>query len=50
MYCSRVHILGSYHNIRVAKDAVVNLIMGSTPGRVYNQLRSASSRLAERNF
>jgi RNA-binding protein PNO1 len=47
---SKIHILGSYHNIRVAKDAIVNLIMGSTPGRVYTQLRAASARLSERNF
>lgn len=47
---SKIYILGSYHNIRVAKDAIVNLIMGSTPGRVYTQLRAASTRLSERNF
>lgn len=50
IFCRRVHILGSYNNIRVAKDAIVKLIMGSTPGRVYSQLRSASARLSERNF
>lgn len=47
---SRVHILGAYRNIRVAKDAIVSLIRGSTPGRVYNRLRSVSARLTERTF
>lgn len=47
---SKIHILGSYRNIRVAKDAIVSLIMGSTPGKVYNRLRNVASRLTERNF
>ena len=47
---SKIHILGSYQNIRVAKDAIVSLIMGSTPGKVYNRLRNVASRLTERNF
>lgn len=47
---SKIHILGSFRNIRVAKDALVSLIMGSTPGRVYTKLRSVSSMLTERGF
>lgn len=46
---SRLHILGSYRNIRVAKDALVSLILGTTPGTVHNRLRTVSSRLAERS-
>ncbi len=47
---SKIHILGSYRNIRVAKDAMVSLIMGSTPGKVYNRLRTVAARLTERSF
>lgn len=46
---SKINILGSYRNIRVAKDAIVALIMGSTPGRIYTKLKSVSARLVERN-
>jgi RNA-binding protein PNO1 len=45
---AHIHILGSYSNIRIAKDAIMNLILGSTPGRVYNQLRNTVSRIKER--
>lgn len=47
---SKIHILGSYRNIRVAKDALVSLILGSTPGTVYTRLRNIAGRLAERRF
>lgn len=46
---SKIHILGSYRNIRVAKDAIVSLIMGSTPGRIYTRLKTVSARLVERH-
>ena len=42
---TKVHILGSYQNIRAARDAVVHLIMGSPPGKVYGQLRAVGHRL-----
>ncbi|KAI9004047.1 hypothetical protein BC832DRAFT_69234 [Gaertneriomyces semiglobifer] len=45
---SKIHILGSFANIRVARDAVVSLILGSTPGKVYSQLRTISARMKER--
>jgi RNA-binding protein PNO1 len=45
---TRIHILGSFQNIKIARDAVCNLILGSPPGKVYSQLRSVSSRLRER--
>lgn len=41
---SKIHILGSYKNIRIAKDAIVNLVQGSTPGKVYNKLRIIQTR------
>lgn len=43
-----VHILGSFANIKLARDAVCSLILGAPPGKVYNQLRSVAKRLAER--
>lgn len=45
---SKIHILGSYQNIRIAKDAIVSLILGSPPGKVYAHLRNVSARLKER--
>ncbi|KAJ3156254.1 pre-rRNA-processing protein pno1 [Geranomyces michiganensis] len=45
---TKIHILGSFANIRVARDAIVSLILGSTPGKVYSQLRTISSRMKER--
>ncbi|EPX70817.1 RNA-binding protein Rbp28 [Schizosaccharomyces octosporus yFS286] len=45
---SKIHILGGYSNLRIAKDAVVSLILGSPPGKVYANLRSAAARAKER--
>ncbi|KAI9294402.1 pre-rRNA-processing protein PNO1 [Neoconidiobolus thromboides FSU 785] len=45
---TKIHILGSFQNIRIAKDAVCSLILGSPPGKVYSTLRTISSRLKER--
>ncbi|EGF77790.1 hypothetical protein BATDEDRAFT_91474 [Batrachochytrium dendrobatidis JAM81] len=44
----KIHILGSFQNIKIARDAIVSLILGSSPGKVYSQLRSISSRMKER--
>ena len=43
-----IHILGSYQNIKVARDSLVSLILGSPPGKVYNGLRIVAARLHER--
>ena len=43
-----VHILGSFANIKIARDAICALIMGSPPGKVYSKLRSVASRVNER--
>jgi len=43
-----VHILGSYVNIKMARDAICSLILGSPPGKVYGKLRTTSARLKER--
>ncbi len=45
---TKIHILGSFQNIKIAKDAVVSLIIGASPGKVYSRLRTISSRLKER--
>ncbi|KAJ3056831.1 pre-rRNA-processing protein pno1 [Rhizophlyctis rosea] len=45
---TKIHILGSFTNIKIARDAVVSLILGSSPGKVYSQLRTISSRMKER--
>lgn len=41
---TKIHILGSFKNIRIAKDAIVNLIQGATPGKVYTKLRAIQAR------
>jgi len=45
---TKIHILGSFQNIKVARDAVVSLILGSPPGKVYASLRTVASRMKQR--
>ena len=45
---SKVHILGSFANIKLARNAICALILGSPPGKVYNRMRSVSSRMNQR--
>jgi len=45
---TKIHILGSFANIKIARDAIVSLILGSPPGKVYSHLRNVSSRMKER--
>ncbi|KAJ7444845.1 hypothetical protein FB451DRAFT_1189380 [Mycena latifolia] len=45
---SKIHIMGSFQNIKVARDAIVSLILGSPPGKVYAGLRTVSSRMRQR--
>lgn len=45
---SKIHILGGFKNIHVAREAVVSLILGSQPGKVYGNLRTVSARMKER--
>lgn len=42
-----VHILGSYQNIRAARTAICNLILGSTPGKVHGTMKNLAARLIE---
>jgi len=44
----RIHILGSFGNIKYARDAICDLILGSPPGKVYAKLRAVASRARER--
>lgn len=45
----KVHILGGFKNIHIAREAVVSLILGSPPGKVYGNLRTVASRMKERS-
>ncbi|KAL6774558.1 hypothetical protein ACKKBG_A25470 [Auxenochlorella protothecoides x Auxenochlorella symbiontica] len=42
---TKIHILGSTQNIRVARDAICALIMGSPAGKVATRLRTVCARL-----
>lgn len=43
---SKIHILGSFQNIQLARRAICNLILGSPPSKVYGQLRNIASKIA----
>ncbi|EDV21353.1 uncharacterized protein TRIADDRAFT_60292 [Trichoplax adhaerens] len=45
---SKIHILGSFQNIRMAKTAICNLILGSPPSKVYGQMRRVADRTSEK--
>lgn len=44
----RIHMLGSYANLRVARNAICDLILGAPPGKVYNNMRNVAKRMSER--
>ncbi|XP_068925035.1 RNA-binding protein PNO1 [Petaurus breviceps papuanus] len=44
----KVHILGSFQNIKMARTAICNLILGSPPSKVYGNIRAVASRAADR--
>jgi len=44
----KIHILGSFQNIKIARDAICKLILGAPPGKVYNQMRGVATRMNER--
>ena len=46
---SRIHLLGSYGNIRMARNAICDLILGAPPGKVYNNMRNVAKRMNERH-
>ena len=45
---SKIHIMGSFQNIQIAKRALCNLILGSPPSKVYGTLRTVAARASER--
>jgi len=45
---SKIHLLGSYQNIALARNAICRLILGAPASKVYGNLRSMASRSAER--
>ncbi|KAF2099098.1 eukaryotic type KH-domain (KH-domain type I) [Rhizodiscina lignyota] len=45
---SKIHILGAFQNIRIARESIVSLILGAPPGKVYGNLRTVASRMKER--
>ncbi|KAJ3126181.1 pre-rRNA-processing protein pno1 [Nowakowskiella sp. JEL0407] len=44
----KIHILGTFQNIRIARDSLVALILGSSPGKVTSNLRQVGARQRER--
>lgn len=44
----KIHILGTFSSIKVARDAICALILGSPPGKVYNNLRTVAARQRQR--
>ena len=44
----KVHLMGSFSNIKLARDAICDLIIGAPPGKVYNRMRNVAKRLNER--
>uniref|UniRef100_A0A8C6GF07 RNA-binding protein PNO1 n=1 Tax=Mus spicilegus TaxID=10103 RepID=A0A8C6GF07_MUSSI len=43
-----VHILGSFQNIKMARTAICNLILGNPPSKVYGNIRAVASRSVDR--
>eukprot|EP00527_Entomoneis_sp_CCMP2396_P001273 CAMPEP_0198154818 /NCGR_PEP_ID=MMETSP1443-20131203/68807_1 /TAXON_ID=186043 /ORGANISM="Entomoneis sp., Strain CCMP2396" /LENGTH=113 /DNA_ID=CAMNT_0043821533 /DNA_START=557 /DNA_END=898 /DNA_ORIENTATION=- len=45
----RIHLLESYANLRVARNAICDLVLGGAPpGKIYNNMRSVAKRMSER--
>ncbi|PFH63357.1 hypothetical protein XA68_13814 [Ophiocordyceps unilateralis] len=45
---AKIHILGGFKNIHIARESIVSLILGKPPGKVYGNLRTVASRMKER--
>ncbi|CRK45088.1 hypothetical protein BN1723_016462, partial [Verticillium longisporum] len=45
---TRIHILGSFKNIALARESIVSLILGKPPSKVYGNLRTVAARMKER--
>ncbi|KAJ4312404.1 pre-rRNA-processing protein pno1 [Neodidymelliopsis sp. IMI 364377] len=44
----KIHILGGFKNIHVARESIVSLILGQNPSKVYGNLRTVAGRMKER--
>lgn len=44
----KIHLMGSFTNIKIARSVLSQLIMGSAPNKVFDKLRVVSKRLLER--
>jgi RNA-binding protein PNO1 len=44
---SKIHLLGAFRNIAIARRAICNLILGSPPSKIYGNLRNIASRSLE---
>jgi len=44
----KIHILGSFQNIKIARTSICSLILGSPPSKVYGNMRAIASRSAEK--
>eukprot|EP00914_Ancora_sagittata_P005743 GHVO01011657.1.p1 GENE.GHVO01011657.1~~GHVO01011657.1.p1 ORF type:complete len:154 (-),score=23.66 GHVO01011657.1:193-594(-) len=45
---AKIHLLGAFQNIKLARHALSSLILGNTTGKVYQHLQTVSRRLTER--
>ncbi|KZM25439.1 pre-rRNA-processing protein pno1 [Ascochyta rabiei] len=44
----KIHILGGFKNIHIARESIVSLILGQNPAKVYGNLRTVAGRMKER--
>lgn len=44
----KIHTMGSFQNLRLARHTLCSLILGRPPSKVYGNLRNLSSRMADR--
>ncbi|KAL0286621.1 UNVERIFIED_CONTAM: RNA-binding protein PNO1 [Sesamum angustifolium] len=45
---TKIHILGSFASIKIARDSLCSLILGSLAAKVYSKLRAVTDRCAKR--
>jgi RNA-binding protein PNO1 len=44
----KIHLMGSFTNIKIARGVISQLIMGAAPNKIFDKLRVVSKRLLER--
>lgn len=44
----KIHILGSFQNIKVARNAICSLILGTPPSKVYGKVRNVAARIGDK--